>query len=137
MSWASETRKETKLRWQVYRLEQQGFTELPYTEGMPRQERIKLLQEAKESAVKEIRANITDIYARKGGDADLRVKAALTELDGKDLKELKQLLADIKEAKNNGESTEALYSSLWAAMDASRAIIRGEDSKVDVDYTPF
>lgn len=137
MSWASETRKETKLRWQVYRLEQQGFADLPDTTGMSQKERIRALQEAKANAVKEIKANITNAYARKGGDADLRIKAALAELEGKELKELKQLLADIKEAKNSGESTEALYSALWEAMDASKAVIRGEDSKVDVDYTPF
>lgn len=137
-SWAKQTQTENKLAKQVYSLEKQGFADLPDTTGLPQHERIRLLQEAKADAVKEIKSNITNAYARKGGDADLRVKAALNEMEGKDLKDLKRLLEEIKEAKSNGESTEALYSSLWQAMDSSRAVIRGkEDSNIDVDYQPF
>lgn len=141
MSWASETRKETKLRWQVYRLEQQGFVELPDTEGMTKQERIQALQEAKKEAAREIKARISDIHAKKGEDADLRVKAALANLEGNDLKEVQNLLQQIKDAKSDPDTAinvGSLYSALWSMLDSVKYLASfGEDVDIDIDYEPF
>lgn len=140
-SWLRETQMENKLTRQVFSLEQQGFTEFPDTTGMSKQERILALQEAKKEAAREIKARISDLHATKGEDADLRVKAALANLEGQELKEVQNILQKIKDAKSDPENVlnvGSLYSALWSKLDSVKYLASfGEEATIDIDYNPF
>lgn len=147
MSWASETRKETKLRWQAYHLEQRGFVELPYIEELPKSMRVAELQRAiyegeaeRASKLKELESSIQNNKAHIGKDADLKVQRALTGADNEKFDKMKKLLDDIKKAKELHESTSELYSELWDEVDSYDAlqVIETEiETGVSSYNTPF
>lgn len=140
MSWASETRRLTKLRWQVYRLEKQGFIELPDVDDLrTTKDKIAALEKAKKEAAIEIRSRISDLQAKKGEDADLRVKAALANLDGQDLKEIQNILQQIKDTKSDPKSVlnlDSLYSALWSMVDSIKYVENYGEAD-NSDYGPF
>ena len=91
----------------------------------------------KEEAIEQIRAKIGNVSAHTGADADLKVQAALADAEGGKFDKLKELLNQIKQAKENHESTEALYSRLWSEIDDVYEIEEEVNTGTTRGNTPF